>query len=465
MRKAILFLVSLLLIPFSTFAKTEDREAIITKFMEKSLDQYQIPGASLAIVEKGENVYHQQWGTLSDGSKVTADTPFLIGSLSKPITSLAIMMLVEEGKIKLDEPIQTYLPSFTYQTDSLKPITVFHLLEQTSGISQFDGLQVTDKEWAIEGAIHQAVEELSGVMLSHEPGEVYEYNSANYLLLGAIIEKVSEQSFADFVNTNIFIPLGMEHSAADYDRAVEKGYVPGFESWFGQPVASGGFYDHAGAPYGYIASSTNDLARFLTFMLEGGDLLSEQNLALLKTPPEEGKTYGLGWHFDKTEHFPYHGGGNSDFRAQMFLLPDENKAAVLLTNKYHIMEDAHVTYIMNGIRSIMSGEETEELPKPSYMIQWSLLVITVLLGILTILHFFRLRRKSRNRKGSFILGTLSLLLAVGLIPLFVKMVGTPWESIVFFAPDIAFLTYCLVGILALNGMMALWMTILKKRAV
>ena len=159
MRKATLFLVCLLLIPFSTFAKTEDTGEIIAKFMEESLDKYQIPGASLAIVEKGKTVYHQQWGTLSNGSTVTADTPFIIGSLSKPITSLAIMMLVEEGKIGLDEPIQTYLPSFTYQSDNSKSITVLHLLEQTSGVSQFDGLAVTDKERPKEGGIDQAVKE------------------------------------------------------------------------------------------------------------------------------------------------------------------------------------------------------------------------------------------------------------------------------------------------------------------
>nr|WP_280139766.1 serine hydrolase domain-containing protein [Salibacterium halotolerans] len=140
---------------------------------------------------------------------VLFDTPFLIGSLSKTLKSLAIMMLVEEGKIELDEPIQSYIPSFTYRTDSSKQITVLHLLEQTSGISSFEGLKVTDKDRSKEGAINQAVKELSGVALSHEPGEIYEYN--NYLLLGAIVEKVSNQTFSDFLNTTIFTPLGMEN--------------------------------------------------------------------------------------------------------------------------------------------------------------------------------------------------------------------------------------------------------------
>lgn len=466
MKKAIFFLGSLLLLltPFAASAKTEDTKEKITKFMEKSLDMYNIPGTSLAILENGEMIYQNQWGILSDGSNVTADTPFLIGSLSKPITSLAIMMLVEDSKIKLDEPIQSYIPSFTYQTDSSKQITVLHLLEQTSGISELEGLKVTDKDWPKEGAINQAIKELSGVVLSHEPGEVYEYNSANYLLLGAIVENVSNQTFSDFLNTNIFTPLGMENSAADYESAVEKGYIPGFESWFGRPVVSDGFYDHAGAPYGYIASSSNDLAKFLNFMLEGGDLLSEQNLELLKTPPEEGKTYGYGWHFSKTEHYPFHGGATSDFRAQMFLIPEENIAAVLLTNKYNFIEDAQVSHIMNGIQSILNGKKPDELPVQSYSIQWSILGITLLFAILTIIHFFRLKRKKvLNKKIPFTFGVISLLLAVGLIPLFVYVIGTPWKSIRFFAPDISLLIYCLVVIFALHGIMTLIITIFKKK--
>ncbi|MFY0518803.1 serine hydrolase domain-containing protein [Lysinibacillus sp. UGB7] len=468
MKKAIIFIGSLLLLltPFSVSAKTEDTKQKITKFMEESLVMYNIPGTSLAILENGETIYHNQWGILSDGSNVTADTPFLIGSLSKPITSLAIMMLVEEDKIKLDEPIQSYIPSFTYKTDSSKPITVLHLLEQTSGISELEGLKVTDKDRPKEGAINQAIKELSGVVLSHVPGEVYEYNSANYLLLGAIIENVSNQTFSDFLNTNIFTPLGMENTAADYESAVEKGYVSGFESWFGKPVVSDGFYDHAGAPYGYIASSSNDLAKFLTFMLDGGDLISEENLELLKTPPEEGKTYGFGWHFSKTEHFPFHGGATSDFRAQMFFIPEENIAAVLLTNKYNFIEDAQVSHIMNGIRSILNGKEPDELPVQSYSIQWSLLVATFLLAILTIFHFFSLRRKKvLNKKITFSVGIISLLLAVGLIPLFVYVIGTPWKSVSFFAPDIALLSYCLVVIFALNGIMTLIITIIKKKFI
>ncbi|WP_051302026.1 serine hydrolase domain-containing protein [Salibacterium aidingense] len=453
----------LLFSPLTVSAEKEDKIQKIKEYIEEALNTYNIPGGALVILENGETFYQDQWGVLSDGSVVTADTPFLIGSLSKPITSLAIMMLVEDGSIKLDEPIQSYLPSFSYQTDSSTPITVLHLLEQTSGISEYEGLKVTDVERESKGAITQAVTELSGVELSHDPGETYEYNSANYLLLGAIIEKVTNQTVSEFMNQNIFTPLGMDHSAADYETAVDKGYVPGFESWFGKPIKSDGFYDNAGASYGYIASSTNDLAKFLTYMVEGGDLLSEQYLELIKTPPEEGKTYGLGWHFSKEEHFPFHGGATPDFRAEMFFIPEQDVAAALLTNKYHITEDTQVSNIMKGIRSIMNETDPDELPEQSYSLQWIILGITIFLAILTVVHFFRLRsKKNLNKKILLVSGIVLLLVSVGFVPLFSYVTGSPWKSVSLYAPDLAILIYCLAAIFAINGVMTLSISLLKK---
>ena len=148
MKKIVIILFALFLFtPSHTFAVEESNTSNQIKiFMKKALKEYNIPGATLAIVHNGNTIFQDSWGTMSDGSLVSEDTTFLIGSVSKPLTSLAIMVLVEEGKIKLDEPIDTYIPWFTYQTDSKKLITVRHLLEQTSGISAYDGLKVTDKQ-------------------------------------------------------------------------------------------------------------------------------------------------------------------------------------------------------------------------------------------------------------------------------------------------------------------------------
>ncbi|MCM3585797.1 beta-lactamase family protein [Mesobacillus maritimus] len=465
MKKTFVVLAFLLclLTPLSVSALEDERKQKLTQYLERSMETYRIPGSSLVIIQNGEIFYSGQWGEMSNGKEVTTDTPFLIGSLSKPITSLAIMMLVEDGLVKLDEPIQTYLPAFTYYTHSSKNLTVMHLLQQTSGIGAHDGFKVTDNNTIDGDAIAKAVEQLSGVELVSEPGKHYEYVSANYLLLGSIIENVTNQSYAEFVNKRIFTPLGMNQSAADYETAVEKGYVPGFESWFGRPVKSDGFYDQGGTPYGYITSSANDLANFLTFMLIGGDLLFEESLQQLRTLPSEGRTYGFGWHFSKTEHFPFHGGGTSDYRTEMFFIPEQNVAAVLLTNKYHITEDPHVAYIMQGIRAIMNGGEPDRLPAMNLSIQWWTLVVTILIGVLTLVHFSVRRRKpARSNKWSFVFGAFCLFLAISLIPLLAYSMGAPWKTIQLFAPDLAFLVKCLVGMFVINGLISYIPSRLKK---
>lgn len=458
------FLTALLLLTPQTAFSSEKEMQKIEEYVSTALDAYKIPGASLAIIKGGEMIYQKQWGQTSDGSDITGDTPFLIGSLSKPMTALAIMQLVEEGKVSLDEPIQTYLPAFTYETDSLTPLTVRHLLEQTSGISRYEGLKVTDKYTVHhKDAIHQAVQDISGVQLARKPGTHYEYNSANYLLLGAIIESITKQLYSDYVDAAIFTPLGMTQTAANYKDAVHDGYAPGYESWFGIPVESGGIYDHAGAPYGYTTSTSNDLAKFLLFMLDGGDILSEQHHELLAAHPDNGRTYGFGWHFSKTDGFPFHGGATADFRSEMFFVPEKKYAAVLLTNKYNTTEDAQIFHIREGIRSILNGKEPDKLPAQSHTIQWAFLTIILLFAGLGIYRFFTTRKPIINKKRPYMSGILFCSAALGLIPLTVYFLQTPWRSIALFAPDVAFLLYCLVITLLINGMIPFLPKIVKKK--
>jgi CubicO group peptidase (beta-lactamase class C family) len=468
-KKAIAMLLLLMLLPFHAYAaetRAANLEAQITAFMEQALDRYQIPGASLAVLRKGEIIYRKNWGTMSDGAPVTSDTPFLIGSVSKPLTALAVMMLVQDGRLQLDEPIGTYLPEFTYRTKSEKAITVRHLLEQTSGIGEFAGLAVTDRPTRGEDAIARAVRKLSGVSLSHAPGEVYEYNSANYLLLGAIVESVSNMPFSRFMESRIFSPLGMNDAAADYRTAVGKGLVPGYQSWFGRPVKSSGLYDDSGAPYGYIAASANDLVQFMKFMLYGGALLSEQHLKLLTSPPAGGNRYGFGWHFSVWDHekYPFHVGATPDYRAEIFFMPEHDWGAVLLINKYHELEAVPYLSLMNGIRSILDGK-APNLAAMNHAAQWSLSGIVILFAASAVLGLIRLARKPGiDRRRRLSLAIIAVVSALALIPLFSYCIGVPWRSIALFAPDIALLIRSLAAIFAFHGIASILLIAWKGKS-
>ncbi|MEC0208143.1 serine hydrolase [Paenibacillus ehimensis] len=468
MKKIVIGLLLFLVFAPSLALAAEDRDTAqqIDAFMKAALAKYHIPGASLAVVHQGQTVYQESWGTMSDGSAVTEDTSFLIGSVSKPLTALAMMMLAEEGKLKLDDPIETYIPWFTYQTDSGKSITVRHLLEQTSGISAYDGMKVTDRQDRDqETGIARAAAELSGVKLSRAPGEAYEYNSANYLLLGAIVEAVSGQTFSAFMGTRIFSPLGMNRTAADNESAVSKGLMQGYRSWLGKPVKGEGLYDPSGAPYGYMSSSSADLAKFIKFMLYGGDLVTEQGLKQLRTPPEPDRRYGLGWHFHRSgEKYPYHTGATPEYRSELFIMPEQELGAVLLMNKYHELEAVSYLSIMEGIRSIMKGQEPH-LAEMNVSTQRMTLGVVLLLAAVSVLSLIRLQRKTAINKPLWVCaGTLSLIIAAALIPLFTYSMGISWRTVGLFLPDIAFLVQCLIGVLAVYGLLTVIFVAAKRKA-
>ena len=467
MKKVVIsFFIFLLVVPsFSLAAEGRDTAQQIKTFMAEVLEEYHIPGASLAVIHNGQTIFHDSWGTMSDGSAVTEDTTFLIGSVSKPLTSLAVMMLMEDGRIKLDEPIKTYIPWFNYQTEGTKSITVRHLLEQTSGISAYDGMKVTDRQdHGKENGITQAVAELSGVKLIHVPGEVYEYNSANYLLLGAVIEAVSNQSFAEFMDTHIFSPLGMNNTTADYKSAIDRGLVPGFHSWFGKPVKGDGLYDQSGAPYGYMSSTTSDLTKFIKFMINGGELLSEQSLKQLQTPPESGNRYGLGWHFPRSGNkYPYHTGATPEYKSEIFFIPEQNLGAVLLMNKYHELEAVSYLGIMEGIRSIMSGKNPD-FAQLDVSSQWITLGVVLMAAVISLISLIRLKsRTTINIKARVSIAVLSIIFAVGLIPMITNRVGTSWRTFGLFAPDIQFLIQCLPVILVVYGLFTILFIAVKQK--
>ncbi|RYF96337.1 MAG: class A beta-lactamase-related serine hydrolase, partial [Chitinophagaceae bacterium] len=391
-----------------------DPTSQLNTYIKTSLDTYQIPGASAVIQKDGKTLLQNSWGHSSDGSKLTTDTPFLIGSLSKPITASAILLLAQDKTIRLDEPIKTYLPNFRYSSKSNQQITVRHLLEQTSGISPSDGLNVTDRSYKQPGAISQAVTALNNVTLQSTPGTAYSYTSANYLLLGAIIESASNKSYSEFVTTRIFAPLAMDHTSATQQDSSDDGLVSGYSSWIGHPIKSSGFYDNSGAPYGYISSTASDIMKFLQFMQNGGVILSDQSMQLFKTITKE-KTYGIGWFYSPESKYFYHGGATPDFRAEMFYYPDRDFSGVILTNKYHSLEDQQVADIANGMRAIADNQTQDQLPAQSYIIQWSIISVIILLAVWSAYIIYGLFKSRKYHKlRDKIVGVVLAVIAIGL---------------------------------------------------
>ncbi|RME87258.1 MAG: class A beta-lactamase-related serine hydrolase, partial [Anaerolineae bacterium] len=147
-----------------------------------------IPALAVGIVRDGNVVYTAGYGRANDGTPVTPQTPFVIGSVSKGFTALAIMQLVASGRLDLDAPIQTYLPWFTLaDPQAATQITIRHLLNQNSGLGYNDSTRpMWDRpgEFTLEARLRQ----LADLSLRRAPGTDFEYSNYNYMLLGAVVE-------------------------------------------------------------------------------------------------------------------------------------------------------------------------------------------------------------------------------------------------------------------------------------
>jgi CubicO group peptidase (beta-lactamase class C family) len=448
----ILFCIIMVSIPSGVISQESDQKRQIQQFMDKSLKEYQIPGASLAIVQEGKVIFQENWGVERDGEKVTNNSLFTIGSISKPLTSLAIMKLVQEGKINLDHSISTYLPSFKYDKGNFKKyITVRQLLSHTSGISSYDGLKIADLKLRGKDSIKKATAMLNGVDLTNEPGKYHQYSAANYLLLGRIIEEVSEISFAQYMENEIFSEIGMDHTVPDYKGALKLGYKPGYQAWFGKPVKSDNHFDDSGAPYGYIASTSSDMIKFIEFILGKQNVLDQVYFKEYTSPQVHRKEefyYGLGWRISTAENDSYlfHGGETPDSRSELFIRPNKQYGFILLTNKNNVSDMMHTTYIKEGIRSIMEKSSVPEVISADYKLQWITLISILIVLFFSSLLVFKMMKQTIITLRYRIVSIIYLIVALSIVPTLVFVFDSPWKTIYLYGSDIAILTSFLITI-------------------
>ncbi|WP_242634566.1 serine hydrolase domain-containing protein [Bacillus timonensis] len=460
-------IIIIFLLPSSQSSAQDTIESKLHLYIERYIEEQRIPGAAVSIVENDKVIYSESFGkTGGNELEVTPDTPFLLGSISKSFTALAVLKLAEEGMIGLEDPIKKHLPSFTLKDKkAASKITIKQLLTQTSGFSTYKGMTISDLGSNEPDAIQTNIQLLSDTKLTETPGTKHQYSNANYSILAALIEEVSGRSYADFMDKRVFKPLGMNHAAADMERATDRGYQSGYQSWFGFPVKSKVPYDNGGAPYGYIAASSNDMVHYLKALIDGNTkkLVNEELLNLAFSPhvkTGESRYYGFGWRItdpDSDNEMIWHSGSTPDSRTDLFFYPESKWGAVILTNKEHILEEAALIHFRNGIISIMNGEEPMDVDayKPTVQIAITLLLLILAGNFIRILLNYKSIKEIEYRRMNIALGIIMVLLAIILIPLLIFFSSSPWHSITLFAADIALLTVFLTVLLFVNGALLL----------
>jgi D-alanyl-D-alanine carboxypeptidase len=314
-----------------------DLAAAVNDMLEKT---YKVdePGAAVIVVRDGKVVLRKGYGraNMELGVPIEPDMVFRIGSITKQFTAVAILMLAEQEKLSLDDDITKFLPD--YPTKGQK-ITIEHLLTHTSGIKSYTSLP----EWTVQWRKDIPITELIGIFkdkpMDFAPGERWAYNNSAYVLLGAIIEKVSGQSYGDFVEKNIFAPLGMKHSFYDNtERIIPRraaGYSKGKDGFFTNAAYLSMSQPHAA---GSLVSTVDDLAIW-DASLYTEKLVKQASLTRAWTSEKLNNSkptnYGFGWSISTYEGHPVieHSGGINGFASYALRMPKDRVFVAILTNR------------------------------------------------------------------------------------------------------------------------------------
>jgi CubicO group peptidase (beta-lactamase class C family) len=344
----------------------------IDAYVTEQMKRLNIPGAALVIVEGDQIVHQRGFGQARPGGEApTPQTPFFIGSTAKSFTALAVMQLVEAGKVELDAPVQRYLPWFRVaNAQASAQITVRHLLNQTSGLPLLPSWEQLADFDDLPNAAERQSRALAGQALSHPVGTAFEYSNSNFNLLGLIIEATSREPYADYIQNHIFDPLEMSHSYTSKAAAKQDGLAMGHQSWFGMPIAMPDLPVPQGSiASGQLISSAEDMGHYLIAYLNGGcygdqQILSPEGIAELHHPAVEVKLlsdapgwYGMGWYIEgqgPTRSIS-HSGLVPDFFAYITLLPEQKKGAVLLVNIDHFTMQITMSEVDAGLTALLAG--------------------------------------------------------------------------------------------------------------
>ncbi len=286
----VILVLMLMSLHFSSFSiaknatdtiKSQEEFGQLELSIEAVLKKYKLAGFQLSLNNKNETLWSMNYGvsSLSSGIPVDDKTLFRIGSISKTVTAVAIMQLVEQGKLELSTPIHTIIPEITisnpWRDDS--PITVLHLLEHTAG---FDDNHF--KEFVVDGAGMTTKDALDyhphTRTARYEPGQFMSYANVDPTLVAYIVEKLTDMSFEEYVKLNIFQPLGMTHSSYFFDGLVKDRLATGHIE-INKNLTEAKYEFIKDRASGALNSNAAEIARFQQMLINKGTYFDKRLLA------------------------------------------------------------------------------------------------------------------------------------------------------------------------------------------
>ncbi|MGG5330692.1 serine hydrolase domain-containing protein [Enterococcus sp. AZ163] len=413
-----------LIAPISTWAQTEKGQKEFNEYIQKEFVKTQMPGMSMEIVNAEDVLFAETYGDCT-----SLDQPFIIGSLSKSMTAIAIMQLVEARKIDLAASVHDYLPEYTEETNT----TVKQLLNQNSGIKT-----------------NETIDNFH----TKDSSAKYEYANTNYTLLGKIIEKVSGMKYTDYLQKFVFDPLDMNSSFTSLEKAKKHQLVPGHRNYFGwmkQEELVGptnASTDWLTIPSAYVISSTNDMGKYMQDLLRKESLLLQTNsrdqmindsISVIKN-----YQYGYGFGIDQRQGDKkiVHGGNVPNYTTYMILIPEKKIGIIAMFNggDFFCANDLAIDLTYNVLEAYLTNDYSR-LDNSSYK-QKHLVINAVYASIVisSLFPIFLFRRWMRKNKMKITVGRAIFLVSVHmiyptLILLAFPLLGFPLWMVQEFTPD------------------------------
>ncbi len=309
------------------------------------MKEYDIPGVNIALVRGGMMVWSSAYGyaDIGEGRPMTVETRCRVESISKSVTAWGVLKLAEEGKIDLDKPLASYLKSWSFPSSDYpaEEITIRQLLTQTSGMP-LGTIGVLYAPWTDKPALREQL--TADAVMRQEPGRSFFYSNTGYILLELLIEEVSGRSFADYMEREVLMPLGMFSSSFEWSSSWNPPVPNGYDG-DGNPIPPYVYPDKAA---GGLFATVGDVAAFVSagmsvYTPRGGQVLSPESIEAMYAAQTEldgyyslvFDAYGFG-HF--IEFLPdgrkavSHGGQGSGWMTHFHSIPESGDGIVILTN-------------------------------------------------------------------------------------------------------------------------------------
>lgn len=301
--------------------------------------QHRTAGVSIAVVKNGRQVLAKGYGfaDLENDVAATPQTVYRIGSVTKQFTSAGIMRLIEQGKLSLDDTLQKFLPTFPTQGNR---VTIRHLLNHTSGIKNYLGIPRSEGFTHLDVVPDSLVALFANEPFDFKPGDAWAYTNSGYFLLGLIIEKVSGKSYGQYLNDEVFAPLGLKSTMYCDQAPIIKHRAQGYETRTGGMFINAEPWSmtHAYAA-GALCSTVEDLAAW-TLALSSGNVVSPASHKLMTTPGRLNDAKPLAYGFglfvgSRAGHRDvYHAGRVNGFYSELHHYVDDSLLIIVLTNVF-----------------------------------------------------------------------------------------------------------------------------------